>query len=76
MMTLLLLMFNSRCRGTVRSLAKSAGRKRETPAAIDASMRLICSGNLDECKVSQMNIQKVDRSIQAYIPTPQTTTAS
>ena len=51
-MTLSLLMFNVRCRGMVRSLAKSAGRKRETPAAIAASMRFICSGNLNERKVS------------------------
>ena len=74
-MTLVLLMSNSRNIGLVMSPAKSAGRKRETPAAMDASMRLICSGSLNGCKVSQMYISRSDRSIQAYIPTPQTTTA-
>lgn len=46
--TLSLFMCKVRCRGIVRSPAKSAGRKYDTPAAMIASMRLVCFGNLNK----------------------------
>lgn len=46
--TLSLFICKARCRGIVRSPAKSAGRKYDIPAAMAASMKLICFGNLNK----------------------------